>query len=411
MSSHFKVLSLFSGAGGLDYGFEAAGFKTAAALELNHDACDTLRANRNWNVLERDIATVPGDELLEIAGLKRKQVDVLIGGPPCQPFSKAGYWATGDARRLNDPRSRTLDQYMRIVEETLPRTFMLENVSGLGFSGKSEGLDLLQRRIREINKRTRSNYRPHVRLLHAEEYGVPQRRHRLILIASRDGAPFAFPSPTHGKIEGAMRGLQGFGLSQFRTAWDAIGNCVPRPEEDLEVRGKWSQLLPSIPEGQNYLFHTERGDGKPLFGWRRRYWSFLLKLAKNQPAWTIQAQPGPAIGPFHWENRKLSVQELCRLQTFPRGLVICGNRASVQKQLGNAVPSLLAEVLALEIATQLLGKRRISTVPKLLPPVRSPMPGPKQHKQVPSAFLSLQGRHAAHPGTGLGRGALSRFSD
>jgi DNA (cytosine-5)-methyltransferase 1 len=144
--------------------------------------------------------------------------------------------------------------------------------------------------------------------------------------------------------------------------------------EDLAVKGKWADLLPSIPEGENYLWHTDRGGGMPLFGWRRCYWSFLLKLAKDKPSWTIQAQPGPAIGPFHWANRRLSMRELCRLQTFPDDVVVTGARGSVQRQLGNAVPSLLAEVFARAIRTQLLGLRRTSALPHLLPPDRGPPP-------------------------------------
>src|SRR5690606_25036105 len=120
-----------------------------------------------------------------------------------------------------------------------------------------------------------------------------------------------------------------------------------------------------------------RGGGSPLFGWRRRYWTFLLKLAKNRPSWTIQAQPGPAVGPFHWNNRRLSSRELCRLQTFPDDVEIYGSRVSVQKQLGNAVPSLLAEVIGREIRVQIFRKRRTKKQPKLMPPDRSPPPAPE----------------------------------
>ncbi len=175
----------------------------------------------------------------------------------------------------------------------------------------------------------------------------------------------------------------------------------------MDVRGKWAELLASIPEGSNYLYHTDRGGGLPLFGWRRRYWSFLLKLAKSRPSWTIQAQPGPAIGPFHWHNRRLSVRELCRLQTFPDDVVIAGGRTSQQRQLGNAVPSLLAEVLGKEIAAQLLGAR-----PKkgllLLPPDRSPTPPPEPLGPVPKKHRKLAGKHDAHPGTGKGYAAVAR---
>jgi len=108
-------------------------------------------------------------------------------------------------------------------------------------------------------------------------------------------------------------------------------------------------LLKSIPEGKNYLWHTPRGAGEPLFGWRTRYWSFLLKLSKGQPSWTIQAEPGPATGPFHWRNRLLSIQELVRLQTFPDEYEIVGSRRSAQMQVGNAVPPFLAEQVTIAL--------------------------------------------------------------
>jgi DNA (cytosine-5)-methyltransferase 1 len=177
---------------------------------------------------------------------------------------------------------------------------------------------------------------------------------------------------------------------------------VPDPQEDLSVRGKWADLLASIPEGENYLWHTERGGGLPLFGWRRRFWSFLLKLAKNRPSWTLQAQPGPATGPFHWSSRRLSMRELCRLQTFPDDVFICGGRGSVQRQVGNAVPSLLAETLARAIRTKLLGMRAPRGPLKLMPPDRSPVPCPEPVAPVPKKFRDLQGDHSAHPGTGQG---------
>jgi DNA (cytosine-5)-methyltransferase 1 len=174
------------------------------------------------------------------------------------------------------------------------------------------------------------------------------------------------------------------------------------------MRGKWAGLLPSVPEGQNYLWHTARGGGLPLFGWRRRYWNFLLKLAKDQPSWTVQAQPGPSVGPFHWKNRRLSIRELCRIQTFPDDLVITGDRTAAQRQVGNAVPSLLAEVLARAIRQQLLGQAPSSPVLRLLPPVRRPLPPPEAVLRVAAPFHRLAGDHAPHPGTGRGFGALVR---
>jgi len=296
-----------------------------------------------------------------------------------------------------------------VLEEALPRAFLVENVEGLAFAGKDEGLRLLMEQIGQINKRTGSNYKPEMEILSAAEYGVPQLRERVILIASRDGAKFRFPEPTHRSPDEPARDLFQWNRPTFRTAWDALADVRPDQDESLEVRGKWADLLPSIPEGCNYLHHTDRGEGLPLFGWRRRYWSFLLKLAKNRPSWTVQAQPGPAIGPFHWENRRLAMRELCRLQTFPDDVMITGGRTSQQRQLGNAVPSLMAEVLGREIRPQLLRLPPLEGLPKLLPPDRSPIPPAEPVAQVPRKFRKLIGDHEAHPGTGKGYGALARL--
>ena len=395
-----KVISLYSGAGGLDYGFEAAGFATVFANDFDHDSCETLRLNRKWPVVERSIFDVPTEEILEIADSGFGEIDVLTGGPPCQPFSKSSYWVRGDAARLNDPRAATLDAYLRVLEEVQPRAFLLENVYGIAYSDKNEGLQLLLNKIAKINRKTGTRYEPKAVVLNAAWFGVPQIRERFFLVAARDGSHFEPPKATFAAPSGEQQALGK--LPSYRTAWDALADIHPSTNEDLAIRGKWAGLLPSIPEGQNYLHHTERGGGMPLFGWRRRYWNFLLKLAKRLPSWTIQAQPGPSVGPFHWENRRLSHRELCRLQTFPDDVQVFGNRMSVQRQIGNAVPSLLAEVLAREIKTQLLGYRRTTEPLQLLPVDRSPAPSPERIRAVPSEYQKLAGRHQAHPGTGKG---------
>jgi DNA (cytosine-5)-methyltransferase 1 len=399
-----SVISLFSGAGGMDYGFEAAGFSTTVALEMNADCCETLRSNREWPVIEGDLLETPTREILRASGLKKGQATLLIGGPPCQPFSKSGYWARGDAARLDDPRAHTLSAYLRVLEETTPQAFVLENVEGLAFRGKDEGLKLLLDAFAGINKRTRSDYRPVFALLNAADYGVPQQRRRLIVVGARDGTEFEFPRITHGDEQVDLFNQ----LEPRRTAWDALGDLKAPADEDLEMTGRWAKLLPSIPEGENYQFHTSRGGGKAMFGWRRRYWTFLLKLSKRLPSWTIQAQPGPAAGPFHWDNRRLSMRELARLQTFPDDVKIYGNRLAVQRQLGNAVPSLLAEVLGREIRTQILGLSKLKGQPKLLPPRRTPVPRARAAEDVDDQYHHLIGEHEAHPGTGLGYGAIER---
>ena len=387
-------MSLFSGAGGLDYGFEAAGYRTAIAADVDPDCCDALRRSRPWTILEADVTKLSGRDLLAKAGLSRGMLDVLIGGPPCQPFSKSGFWRTEGARRLADPRAKTLGSFMRLVEETLPHAFLLENVQGITFAEMDEGFDLLLRRVEQINRRNGTSYKPSYAVLNAADFGVPQFRQRLFLVAARSGTPFTFPKPTHGTED-----------SPYRTAWDAIGDVPLYEDEPLEVTGKWGRLLPSIPEGENYLWHTNRGGGVSLFGWRRRYWTFLLKLAKNRPSWTIQANPGPSCGPFHWNNRKLSVRELARLQTFPDSARFAGSWWSQRKQVGNAVPSLLAEVLAREIAVQLLGARGYAAPPRLLPAISGPPPRPERRRPVPEEYLHFIGKYPDHPGEGRGVGA------
>lgn len=123
------MISLYTGAGGMDYGFEAAGFETRVALEFDRDAAATLRHNRPWPVIEADICSTPTPDILRSGGLRVGEAALLIGGPPCQPFSKSGYWSSGDSRRLADPRARTLDEYMRVVRDALPETLVLENVN------------------------------------------------------------------------------------------------------------------------------------------------------------------------------------------------------------------------------------------------------------------------------------------
>jgi len=403
-----KTISLYTGVGGLDFGFEAAGFKTAIAIELDKAACHTMRLNRDWPVVERDIHEISSEEIMEIAKVNVGEADVLIGGPPCQPFSKSSYWAGGDSLRLDDPRSDTLTAYLRVLRDTQPKVFLLENVHGIAFKGKDEGLQYLLKGIEQINRETGAHYSVHWQKLNAADYGVPQMRERVFLIGSRDGVPFKFPKPTHGtNVDCDLFDAEP--LLPYKTAWDALGD-LPKKVSDplLKVGGKWGDLLPSIPEGENYLWHTNRGGGTPLFGWRTRYWSFMLKLSKNRPSWTIQAQPGSSVGPFHWANRKLTPQEMCRIQTFPDGLKFESSRTNIQKMLGNAVPSLLAEVLAKEIRRQLLGQKRIQKTLKLLPPARNDIPCPEPVKAVPSKYHVFVGDHEDHPGEGKGRRAKDR---
>ena len=396
-------------------------------------AVRTLKANEaRWGqIIHEDIHRFIEEDLfgvrsahrgLEFAGLRRSKVNLLAGGPPCQPFSKSGYWAAGDSKRLDDPRAKTIQAYFDVLESTLPCVFLLENVPGIAFSEKSEGLDYIRSRLDSINRVHGVQYRVSAAKLNAAEYGVPQLRERVFVIGHREGQLFKFPAPTHG-LPPRVNMASGLdpssveytppcGLKRALTAWDAIGHLSGNHDPELAPRGKWAPVLATIPEGANYLWHTSRGGGIPIWGWRRRYWSMLLKLAKNRPSWTLTAQPGPAIGPFHWENRRLSSKELAALQTFPQDYSIVGNNRDAHKQLGNAVPSALTEILGREIRRQFFNQRVSSRI-SLLPARAEVIPEPDEilpPSNLPKEILAEVGEHKPHPGTGLGAGALARRS-
>lgn len=346
------MVSLFSGAGGLDLGVEAAGFHVGAALEINDDAADTMEKNfpaLESPVIRRDIFDVPTRELLRAAGLRgRERPDLLIGGPPCTPFSKSGFWLEWKRAGL-DPDASLLQAYTRVLAEARPRSFMLENVYALTYRNKAS-TPAFDRLLKEIDA---AGYHCRWGVLNAADFGVPQLRPRLFVVGAPKRSPLPeLPEPTHGGRWERRR--TGTVDRPHVTTGEALAGLTTVPEREEPVRGKWGHLLADIPPGGNYLFYTaERGHPEPLFEWRSRYWSFLLKLSPDRPSPTIQAQPGPNVGPFHWESRRLRVPELRRLFTFPDDFELVGRRASVQAQVGNSVPPLLAQQVAAQVALAL----------------------------------------------------------
>ena len=350
-----------------------------------------------------DIHQIEPDVLVRQTGLKPRQLTLLAGGPPCQPFSKSAYWSNGHSERLKDPRAKTLQAFINIVNAALPYILLLENVNGLAYTGKDEGIRLLQRGIAMINHRHGTRYALQTIRVNAADYGVPRFASDCTFSQPSMVSSSRCPSHHMGEEPPIRR--------PFATAWDSIGDLGGNSwPADLDVSGRWARLLPSIPEGRNYLWHTPgnaANGGKPLFGWRTRFWSFLLKLAKAQPSWTIQAAPGPATGPFHWQNRLLSIEEMCRLQTFPLGYAIVGSRRSAHRQVGNAVPSAIGELFGLELRRQFLDER-VRKGLRLIPDRRLDCPPPKKVAPVPSEYLNLCANHHRHPGTGLGPAARRR---
>jgi DNA (cytosine-5)-methyltransferase 1 len=348
VASRGVAISLFSGAGGLDLGVEWAGYRVRAAVEWDKDAAATLEKNFDHlasPVITDDIVRVPTERIVAAAGLPEgERPDLLVGGPPCTPFSKSGFWLDWKRAGL-DPTASLLQAYTRVLREARPRLFVLENVYALTYDNKASR-PAYDRLMREIDE---AGYHCNARVLNAADHGVPQARPRLFVVGAPKDQPLPnHPRPTHG---GSWeRRTVGRADNPHVTAGQALDGLVSEAEPGEIVGGRYGHLLPNIPPGDNYLFYTERrGHPNPQFRWRSKYWSFLLKLSPDRPAPTIQARPGPYIGPFHWDNRRLRVAELKQLFTFPDSFEFVGTRVSVQAQIGNSVPPRLAEQVVLAL--------------------------------------------------------------
>lgn len=393
------VLSSFTGAGGLDLGLEAAGFETIGCLEIDENARESVRLNRpGWKLLE------PGDVVVAAAaltpddlGMSPGDLDLLAGGPPCQPFSKAAQWARGTNRGMADVRGQAVLGMLDLLEAFLPKALLIENVSGF-FQGRFSAATVIAERLEEINERCGTAYTLTTHVVDAANYGVPQHRHRVLATAFRNGNVLSEP-PIATHADAHIR------------AGDALAGLAV--EDPPKPTGKWAGLLPCIPEGSNYQYLTGHGQGPEIFGYRTRYWSFLLKLARDRPSWTLSASPGPSTGPFHWDNRPLSAVERLALQGFPADWKLLGNERDLVRLAGNATPPPLAEAAGRQLAAQLnpfsrqrpgettLAKTRIANLPEARPPL--PI--------IPSAFAKYVGSKPAHPGVGAGPAWNPRKSD
>ena len=361
-----NAISLFTGAGGLDLGCEAAGFETRAVVESELRAQETILQNRgayfpglSEEAIFGDIISVDYEQVLDAGGLEREGVDLVHGGPPCTPFSKSGYWLAYK-RAGEDPKASLLDSYVEALQALRPRAFVMENVFALGY--RNHNRLVLERFIAGVRA---AGYSFDMQALVAADFGVPQLRQRLFCVGLREDVlddsadlyRFPWPQPTHsGPHETRTRydrSLPPHVVAREAFAGLDARNNPPEPEE--VVTGTYEDELRGVPPGDNYLYWTaHRGHPQPRFEWRKRYWSFLLKLHPDRPSPTIQGQPGPWVGPFHWEDRRLRVGELKRLMTFPDGFEVLGARREQQLQLGNAVPPLLGQVVAEAVAGELV---------------------------------------------------------
>lgn len=337
-----RVLSLFSGGGGLDLGFQQAGFEITFASDIEELFCETLIRNKgdffdpHTTVLPADVTSLEIDQI-------PSNIDFIIGGPPCQTFSASGRRA-GGAAGTQDKRGNLFEAYGKIIEATQPIGFLFENVRGILGANKGEDWKGI------IQYFAKLGYQLDFRILDACDFGIPQHRERLILVGHRTNEEFCFPKPIFGPDSTSKR-------PHINLSETIKGVKSKEAKSDLLMSGgKYSHLLKEIPAGSNYLHFTERrGYKNPIFAYRSRFSDFLYKADPKTPTKTIIASPGKYTGPLHWKNRYFSLAEYKRIQGFPDNYKFAGNRAEQIKQIGNSVSPKIAYYLALSVAKQLFG--------------------------------------------------------
>jgi DNA (cytosine-5)-methyltransferase 1 len=332
-------------------GLQRAGFRTIFGADNDPRCAESYSRNFPAVPFFSDSAALIDDTVLDelTDGQARDDVALLAGGPPCPPFSKSRFYRKEKPRALADSLAdETINAYLTVLDLVRPRAFILENVAGLAYKVHESALEHILRHA------ARFGYAVTSKVLNAADYGVPQIRERFFVVGML-AAKFEFPPPTHAKTPGTS--LLDARLQPWVTAGEAIGDLDTDENADDTghfAGGQYHNLLRQIPPGDNYLFFTEkRGHPEPKFVWRSRYWSFLLKLSPDMPAWTIQARRSNNMGPFHWRNRILRIQEIRRLQTFPDNWHLAGTIEQQWRQIGNAVPPVLAERLGRAIREQL----------------------------------------------------------
>lgn len=325
------VLDVFAGAGGLSLGLTAAGFAVGAAVEVDAFSCSTFRSQHpGAKVFEQDIATIDFRSL-------RGCFDLVAGGPPCQPFSVGGKRLVAD-----DPRNG-LPQFVRAVGEVRPRAFVMENVAGLVVANKKGYF------LGTVEKLGQLGYTTQWAVLQAAGYGAPQLRQRLFLVGARR-RPFRFPVPDHGRPDGRPYRRAGLVLDPDRP--------LGPPNRAIVTYALRPTLRPSPYHG-----HLYNGGGRPI-DLSRPAPTLLASMGGNKTPWldTLGVVPayhahlatggGPRQGMVPGA-RRITVQEAAVLQTFPPGTHFAGPPSSQYRQVGNAVPPLLAERIGRALLEQL----------------------------------------------------------
>ena len=342
------VISLFSGAMGLDIGLAKAGLNVVIGQDFDTSCVKTMRANGH-KVLEGDIREIEPQQLLSLTGLHIGEPFLICGGPPCQPFSTAG-------KRLgiNDPRGSLFMDFIRMIDYIRPRFFVMENVKGI-MSAPLKHVPLAERDEKDPEQRlgtvldvilsefNKLGYKTVYGVLDAVNYGVPQFRERFVLIGSRDNEDIFLPIPTHFQ----MHQNQEYQWQSVRSVIEDLefdsGECATLSDERLK-------FLKMVPQGGNWrdlpedIIPIAMGGAYTSGGGKV---GFYRRLSYDQPSPTVVTSPVQKATmmchPTH--NRPLSVKEYARIQQFPDNWIFTGTTAAKYRQIGNAVPVGLAEAI------------------------------------------------------------------
>lgn len=358
MDKNLTAISLFSGAGGMDIGVQQAGFTILSCLELDKNCCETLRENisrenRKTIVYEGDIKEFAPEQLLKDLGYNPGEVDLLFGGPPCQAFSQIG-----KQQSLFDERGLLLFQMVRYAKVIQPRAIMIEQVKGLltakDLSGKRGGV--FEQFINELEE---LDYVPKWRVMLAADYGVPQLRERVFIVATKKPNGFQFPNPTHSKPSETMNL---FNLPPYRTVGDVINglgepvvksDCSEIPDNshyDVTPR-RDRERIHGVPEGKNLSSQTHLPK-EQIGGLTKKDTTKFLRLDRGKPSNTLR---GGEIFYHPLEDRYLTPREYMRIHGYPDSYVlrgpIRGRTGTVKdldqhRQVGNSVPPPLAKAIA-----------------------------------------------------------------
>lgn len=342
--NEWNVIDLFCGAGGLSYGFEKAGFNVLLGIDNDAKALETFELNHTGaKSICGDITEITYKD--HIAPLvSGKKIDVIIGGPPCQGFSLSG------PRNFNDPRNKLYLSYIRLVEEIQPRAFVIENVPGLVGLFNGEVKDNIIKTFADMG------YAVKFQILCAADYGVPQNRKRVVFVGVKGENNFEYPNPQNEQISCEMA------LSDLPPLIDVLGEEIQsyetQPqnayqklmrERSSHVRNhiaathseKVQHIISLVPDGGNYKDLPEE------FRASRNFHVAWTRFNSKKPAPTIDTGHRHH---FHYKyNRVPTVRECARIQSFPDDFVFLGNKTQQFRQVGNAVPPIMAQKIAAQL--------------------------------------------------------------